>query len=201
MSIRMWDLLPPSFASRGCNTLGSSQDSTTRMLGSPAEVTVAAASSTTAGKGGAAGSDWQQYLQQIGTGSPVRKGRESPAAQANHANSARYSANGVGVASSTAFQVLQGHTAAVTGLSMVHGTGILVSCGRDARLLQWDYTTGQLLMQQQLNGMEFVCLAVQQDSKQAYVGTSKGQVLAFRVAAEVAGDKNDASFSDSCEIR
>jgi WD40 repeat protein len=76
---------------------------------------------------------------------------------------------------------MHGHAAAVTGLEVVQGDGVLVSCGRDGRLLQWDYATGQLLAKQQLHGQELLCLAVRQDSRQVYVGSSSAQLLSFKV--------------------
>eukprot|EP00879_Flechtneria_rotunda_P012356 GHRR01012903.1.p2 GENE.GHRR01012903.1~~GHRR01012903.1.p2 ORF type:complete len:132 (-),score=48.59 GHRR01012903.1:477-872(-) len=89
--------------------------------------------------------------------------------------------------SSLAVQVLHGHTAAVTGLAVVHATGILVSCGRDGKLLQWEYTTSSLLTQQQLPGQEFTCVAVTEDRGQVYAGTSQAQITSFRIAV-VHGD-------------
>jgi hypothetical protein len=84
----------------------------------------------------------------------------------------------------------------VTGLEVVQANGVLVSCGRDGRLLQWDYATGQLLSKQQLHGQELLCLAVRQDSRQVYVGSNTAQLLSFRVvekqqgeAAELQGDQ------------
>lgn len=91
-----------------------------------------------------------------------------------------------GIPSSTAFRVLQGHTAAVTGLEVVQSSGVLVSCGRDGRLLQWDYCTGQLLSQQQLQQQELLCLSVRHDNLHVYVGTSHGQVLSFSVSGTAA---------------
>jgi hypothetical protein len=47
--------------------------------------------------------------------------------------------------------------------------------------LQWDYATGQLLAKQQLQGQELLCLAVRQDSRQVYAGSSSAQLLSFQV--------------------
>ncbi|WIA31183.1 hypothetical protein OEZ86_001188 [Tetradesmus obliquus] len=101
-----------------------------------------------------------------------------------------------GVPSSRAFQVLHGHTAAVTGLEVVQGNGVLVSCGRDGRLLQWDYATGQLLAKQQLQGQELLCLAVRQDSRQVYVGSSTAQLLSFQVVDRQQCDAAEQSGAD-----
>lgn len=78
----------------------------------------------------------------------------------------------------------------------MQGNGVLVSCGRDGRLLQWDYATGQLLAKQQLQGQELLCLAVRQDSRQVYVGSSTAQLLSFQVVDRQQCDAAEQSGAD-----
>jgi hypothetical protein len=57
--------------------------------------------------------------------------------------------------------------------------------------MQWDYASGQLLSKQQLHGQELLCLAVRQDSRQVYVGSSSAQLLSFRVVDKQQGEDAD----------
>uniref|UniRef100_A0A383VUZ7 Uncharacterized protein n=1 Tax=Tetradesmus obliquus TaxID=3088 RepID=A0A383VUZ7_TETOB len=180
-TICMWDVLPPHFAAASSARASSSSGTTPRQQHSAAG---AVASATQVG--------WADTCTGNGSTHGVR-----------HAGSIGSAAGGAprlpapgGVPSSRAFQVLHGHTAAVTGLEVVQGNGVLVSCGRDGRLLQWDYVTGQLLAKQQLQGQELLCLAVRQDSRQVYVGSSTAQLLSFQVVDRQQCDAAEQSGAD-----
>jgi hypothetical protein len=56
-------------------------------------------------------------------------------------------------------------------------------------VLQWDCASGQLLAKQQLHGQELLCLAVRQDSRQVYVGSSTAQLLSFQVVDQQQGEE------------
>lgn len=182
-SIRMWDLLPPHFAGKGSSSAAQAVGA-----GGPGTVEGAVGVSTSdSGVGFAPGSSWESYLQEVGSGrAPSSAGCNGSSHFARCLTSGGHMLDDI-VPGSIAFDVFQSHTAAVTGLDVVQSTGVLVSCGKDGRILQWDYTTGQMIVEQQLSGMEFTCLSVQQESKQAYVGTNKGQILKFKVAAPAVG--------------
>jgi len=98
--------------------------------------------------------------------------------------------HGGGVASSTAFAVFRGHTAAVTGLAVAAESGVVVSCGADGHVLQWDYSTGQLLGKYSLEGQSLSCLAVGPDTKQLYVGTAQGQLMTVAGTEQVCAADN-----------
>lgn len=98
------------------------------------------------------------------------------------------------VASSSAFAVLKGHSGAVTGLAVAADSGVLVSCGVDGQVLQWDYATRQVVGRHCLEGQGLSCLAVGPDAQQVYVGTSHGQLLTVPGSGHVvcaAGGTND----------
>jgi WD40 repeat protein len=81
------------------------------------------------------------------------------------------------VASSSAFAVLKGHSGAVTGLAVAAESGVLVSCGVDGQVLQWDYVMRQVVGRYCLEGQGLSCLAVGPDAQQVFLGTSHGQLL------------------------
>lgn len=101
---------------------------------------------------------------------------------------------GVGqhVPSSTAFAVLQAHSA-VTGLAIAADSGVLVSCGADGQVLQWDYLTGQLLGRYSLEGQRLSCIAVERSGLQVYVGTGQGQLLTVPGVDQVCGGEAAAA--------
>lgn len=171
----MWDLVPPHFVHRSTTTAAQG---------------AAAAGATVAGTAGSCtGVSCSQQLQTLRVSNPGHTmdstadimGQSSPTKQMP-------AAIGGPVPSSAAFQVLHGHTAAVTGIDIVQSTGVLVSCGKDGRILQWDYSTGQLIREQHLVDVRFLCVAVHQGTRQAYAGASSGQVLNFDVTAVVDTD-------------
>jgi WD40 repeat protein len=83
---------------------------------------------------------------------------------------------GVHAPSSTVFAVFHAHSA-VTGLAFAADSGVLVSCGADGQVLQWDYSTGQLLRRYSLEGHRLSCVAVEPSGLQVFVGTAQGQLL------------------------
>lgn len=86
---------------------------------------------------------------------------------------------------SLAFRVLLGHTASVMGLGVVMSSGLLVSAGRDGRIIQWDYINGCMLAQQHVQGEQLLCLSVQHGSGVVFAGTHGGQVLSFQLTEQV----------------
>lgn len=92
------------------------------------------------------------------------------------------------VATSTALAVLNHSSsntaAAVTGLAVAADSGRLVACTADGHVLQWDYSTRQLLAEYCFKGQALACVAV--DTKQVYVGNSSGQLMTV-AAADAAG--------------
>ncbi|KAF6256973.1 hypothetical protein COO60DRAFT_1640324 [Scenedesmus sp. NREL 46B-D3] len=88
------------------------------------------------------------------------------------------------------WDVLPPHFAGVSGATASSSSGAMLrqqhaaaaaAAGQDGRLLQWDCLTGQLLARQQLHGQELLCLAVRQDSRQVYAGSSTAQLLSFQL--------------------
>lgn len=101
----------------------------------------------------------------------------SPTAAAPAADGASIGGRQLPAASSSAFAVLKGHSGAVTGLAVAADSGVLVSCGVDGQVLQWDYATREVVGRYCLEGQGLSCLAVGPDAQQVYVGTSHGQLL------------------------
>lgn len=174
-SIRMWDVLPPWFSGQGhpgrplppTNTASAAAEAA-------AEAAAAAVGSVgSPGKAGTTGSsvsNTEPRGASSATSSSSRTGRSA-------CRSAEYTRSSQSVAISSAFTVLTGHKGSVTGLAVAVETGVLVSCGVDGQVLQWDYSTGQVLGRFCLEGQSLSCLAVEPDSKQVYVGSGHGHLL------------------------
>lgn len=96
---------------------------------------------------------------------------------------------------STAFAVFQAH-GAVTGLAVASDSGVLVSCGGDGQVLQWDYSTGQLLGRYSLEGQRLSCIAVEPSGLQVFVGTAQGQLLTVPGTDQVCGGEAAAAAAD-----
>jgi WD40 repeat protein len=117
------------------------------------------------------------------------------AACGGRARSACRSPNGISssgsssrpVAISSAFTVLKGHVGSVTGLAVASDSGVLVSCGADGQVLQWDYCRGQLLGGHSMKGQSLSCVAVEPDARLVYVGTTHGQLLTVAVTEQPCG--------------
>lgn len=95
---------------------------------------------------------------------------------------------------SRAFRVMRGHTSEVNALHVLSSTGLLLSCGQDGQVLQWNYFTGQLLAATSAPGQGLTCLAAVhqpvadrdacEGCAKAYVGTAAGQLLCFGVSSK-----------------
>lgn len=167
-TIRMWDVLPPWFHnSGGVSGGGVSSGIATATAGLFGSSSSRPASPAYNGVSGS-------------SSSPTKTHPTPPRFKPRDASSCR-------PASSTAFAVLRGHSAAVTGLAVAADSGVLVSCGADGQVLQWDYSNRQLLSKCCLQGQHLSGVAVEPDTRQVYVGTSQGQMLTVAGAEQACG--------------
>lgn len=178
-TIRMWDVLPPGF--------GSSHGSTTSRPVSFGVAVAALAAAPAGGRGGSSAGPGCNNSRTAASSKGVRSPCKGTSTTATSTTSRAPSA-----ATSTAFAVLRGHTASVTGLAVATDTGVLVSCGTDGQLLQWDYCMGQLLARYSLEGQSLTGVAVEPDARLVYVANAKGQLLTVPGTELVVGADGDA---------
>lgn len=173
--IRAWDVLPPWFTGKG--------DSTSVRALSPtaAAGTPAAASHMQAVSHSRLGNTADSSVAAAGAGA----GRTRSACRSPGGGSSSSSRRTV--ATSSAFTVLKGHTGSIAGLAVASESGVLVSCGADGQVLQWNYCTGQLLGRYSLEGQSLSCVAVEPDTRLVYVGTAHGQLLTVAGIEQVCG--------------
>jgi WD40 repeat protein len=116
---------------------------------------------------------------------PLFNGRPATAGTAAAAKHSHDNSSCCHAARDTALMVLRGHSGSVVGLAVAAESGVLVSCGADGLVLQWDVSTGQQLGRCCLEGQVPACVAVEPDTRQVYVGTSQGQLLTIAGTEQV----------------
>lgn len=176
-TILMWDVLPPWFGSQGCVSHPASSPAALVAAGTTASPAAGSCGGTAANSQGSCSPAGSRIVAAASC-------RESPGTTASSSTGRSASSQ---PASSTAFAVLIGHSAAVTGLAVAADSGVLVSCGADGQVLQWDYCSGQVLARYRLESHSLCGLAVQPDTRLVFVGTSHGQLLTLPGTEQVVG--------------
>eukprot|EP00775_Hariotina_reticulata_P004960 gene4960-5201_t len=201
-TVRVWDMLPANFGSSNSATGNDRQPrlAGTSPVGSPAiemhcgvdthqvadKIDVEVLSSMTSGQG-----PQMSYAGGIShAGRPcsaLSKVQRAGLVTSSFPGAARPkgSKGALSCPHSIPFRILQGHAASVMGLDVVASNGLLVSAGRDGRLIQWDYINGSMLAQQHVQGEQLLCLSVQHGSGIVFAGTHSGQVLSFQLTAQM----------------
>eukprot|EP00761_Pharyngomonas_kirbyi_P008963 gb/GECH01008977.1/.p1 GENE.gb/GECH01008977.1/~~gb/GECH01008977.1/.p1 ORF type:complete len:188 (+),score=7.83 gb/GECH01008977.1/:1-564(+) len=80
-----------------------------------------------------------------------------------------------------------GHESDVTSMTMMtdleSGTGRLLSCGKDGKVMIWDYTKGTIIRVHRF-GMELNTVQFNEVSREIYAGTETGTILRIATISE-----------------